>query len=59
VIEVNAKDVTACAFGGADGSTLYITTSRRDRGDADGPQAGAVFATPTGVRGAALNPFAG
>ncbi|HET6824786.1 MAG TPA: SMP-30/gluconolactonase/LRE family protein [Amnibacterium sp.] len=59
VIEVNAKDVTACAFGGDDRSTLYITTSRRDRGDADGPQAGAVFAVPTGVRGAALHPFAG
>jgi sugar lactone lactonase YvrE len=59
VIEVNAKDVTACAFGGADRSTLYITTSRRDRGDADGPQAGAVFAVPTGVRGAVPHPVAG
>lgn len=59
VIEVNAKDVTACAFGGDDRSTLYITTSRRDRGDADGPQAGAVFAVPTRVRGAVLHPFAG
>jgi sugar lactone lactonase YvrE len=59
VIEVNAKDVTACAFGGGDRSTLYITTSRRDRGDADGPQAGAVFAVPTRVRGAVPYPFAG
>lgn len=59
VIEVNAKDVTACAFGGDDRSTLYITTSRRDRGDADGPQAGAVFAVPTSVRGAVPYPFAG
>ena len=59
VIEVGAKDVTACAFGGDDRSTLYITTSRRDRGDADGPQAGAVFAVPTRVRGATLHPFAG
>jgi sugar lactone lactonase YvrE len=59
VIEVNAKDVTACAFGGDDRSTLYITTSRRDRGDADGPQAGAVFAVPTRVRGAVPFPFAG
>jgi sugar lactone lactonase YvrE len=59
VIEVSAKDVTACAFGGPDRSTLYITTSRRDRGDADGPDAGAVFAAPTGVRGAVPYAFAG
>lgn len=59
VIEVNAKDVTACTFGGEDRSTLYITTSRRDRGDADGPEAGAVFTIPTSVRGALPHPFAG
>jgi len=59
VIEVNATDVTACAFGGPDRSTLYITTSRRDRGDADGPEAGAVFAVGTRVRGAVPHPFAG
>ena len=59
VIEVNAKDVTACTFGGEDRSTLYITTSRRDRGDADGPGAGAVFTVVTDVRGAVPHPFAG
>jgi sugar lactone lactonase YvrE len=59
VIEVNATDVTACTFGGPDRSTLYITTSRRDRGDADGPEAGAVFTVPTLVRGAVPHPFAG
>ena len=59
VFEVDAKDVTACTFGGPDLSTLYITTSRRDRGDADGPEAGAVFTVPTGVRGAVPFPFTG
>lgn len=59
VIEVDAKDVTSCTFGGADLGTLYITTSRRDRGDADGPGAGAVFTAPTSVRGAVPHPFAG
>jgi sugar lactone lactonase YvrE len=59
VIEVGAKDVTACAFGGPAGRTLFITTSRRDRGDADGPEAGAVFAVETGVRGAPQHEFAG
>lgn len=59
VIEVDAKDVTACTFGGPDLATLYITTSRRDRGDADGPGAGAVFTAPTSVRGTVPHPFAG
>lgn len=58
-IAVGAKDVTACTFGGPQGSTLFITTSRRDRGDLDGPEAGAVFAVETGVRGAAQHAFAG
>jgi sugar lactone lactonase YvrE len=48
-IEVPARRVTACTFGG---TTLYITTSREGLGDAAEPGAGAVFAVETGVRGA-------
>ena len=57
-IELPVGQVTACAFGGRDQSTLYITTSRQELADPE-PQAGAVFAVATGVRGAAQHAFAG
>jgi sugar lactone lactonase YvrE len=47
-IEVPAKQVTACTFGG---TKLYITTSREGLGDAAEEAAGAVFAVETGVQG--------
>ena len=47
--------MTACAFGGPDATTLYITTSRDGLGDAAEAEAGAVFAAETGVRGIAAH----
>jgi sugar lactone lactonase YvrE len=58
-IELPVHQVTACAFGGSGGSTLYITTSRQGLADRAEPEAGAVFVAETGVRGAVQHPFAG
>jgi sugar lactone lactonase YvrE len=58
-IELPVHQVTACTFGGTEGTTLYITTSRQGLADRAEPAAGAVFAAETGVRGAAQHPFAG
>ena len=57
-IELPVHQVTACTFGGPTGTTLFITTSRDGLGDAAEPQAGAVFAAETGVRGARQHAFA-
>ncbi|MEU5977027.1 SMP-30/gluconolactonase/LRE family protein [Streptomyces sp. NPDC047315] len=59
VVEVNARQVTACAFGGADGATLYVTTSRQGLADDQDPAAGAVFTVRPGVTGRPLLPYAG
>ena len=60
VVELPVRDVTSCTFGGPDLSTLFITTSRDGWGDAHAePEAGAVFAVETGVRGAAQPDFGG
>ncbi|MEE1650561.1 SMP-30/gluconolactonase/LRE family protein [Brachybacterium sp. J144] len=52
-IEVGARQVTACTFGGADRSTLFITTSREGLSADDDPQAGSLFTAAPGVRGGA------
>lgn len=53
VVELPCRNVTACAFGGSDRRTLYITTSRDGRPEgAIEPEAGSVFAIETGVTGA-------
>lgn len=60
VVEVPVRDVTSCTFGGPDLSTLFITTSRDGWGEEHAePEAGAVFAVETSVRGAAQPAFAG
>ncbi|MFC0672727.1 SMP-30/gluconolactonase/LRE family protein [Brachybacterium hainanense] len=51
-IEVGARQVTACAFGGEDLRTLFITTSREGLAPEDDPQAGSLFAVEPGVQGA-------
>lgn len=51
-IAVGARQVTACTFGGADRSTLFITTSRENIAEGDDPQAGSLFAVQPGVSGA-------
>ena len=52
VVELPCRNVSSCTFGGVDGSTLYITTSRdgRPKGEVE-PEAGSVFAFDAGVRG--------
>lgn len=58
VVELPVPNPTACAFGGADGTTLYITTSRKHGGDREAAS-GALFAVETGVRGGTVHAFAG
>jgi sugar lactone lactonase YvrE len=59
VVEVPARQVTACTFGGADLDELFVTTSRENLDPGDDPQAGSVFRAAVGVRGLAVRPFAG
>jgi sugar lactone lactonase YvrE len=59
VVELPVSNVTACAFGGADLRTLFITTSRQGLDPDDQPDAGAVFRHEAGVRGAPQHAFAG
>ncbi len=58
-VEVGARQVTACTFGGGDLSTLYITTSREGLAAGDDPAAGAVFAVVPGTSGMPALEFAG
>jgi len=53
-IEVPAHNVTACAFGGENLDTLYITTARVDMSDdelKEKPLSGSIFKVKPGVRG--------
>ena len=59
VVEVGARKVTACAFGGARLDQLFITTSREDLEPGDDPLAGSVFRALVGVRGLPVREFAG
>lgn len=56
VIDIPAKNVTTCTFGGADLTTLYITTAAADRAPGD-RLAGSLFAIETSVRGLPENVF--
>jgi len=62
VVEVPVRKPTCCAFGAADLSTLYITTSRlMEEEDNLGrePSAGGLYAVRPGVEGLIDRPFAG
>ena len=59
VVDLPVSNVTACAFGGPDLRTLFITTSRQGLDEDDQPEAGAVFRYEAGVRGAPQHAFAG
>jgi len=59
VVELPVSNVTACAFGGPELSTLFITTSRQRLDPTEQPEAGAVFRYDAGIRGAPLHAFAG
>ena len=59
VVRLPVTQVTACAFGGADLETLFITTSRQRVEAGEQPAAGALFTVTPGVRGLAPHMFAG
>lgn len=50
-VEVGTRQATACTFGGADLSTLFITTSREGMAQGEDPTAGSLYAVSPGVRG--------
>jgi sugar lactone lactonase YvrE len=59
VIEVPAKQVTACTFGGRDLDQLFITTSREDLKPGEDPLSGSLFRTAVGVAGMPVREFVG
>jgi sugar lactone lactonase YvrE len=59
VIEVPAKKVTACTFGGPQLDRLFITTSRQNIEPGTDPLAGSLFRAVPGVRGLPVREFAG
>lgn len=59
VVDVPARKVTACAFGGEALDRLFITTSREDLRPGEDPLAGALFAADVGVPGRPVREFAG
>ena len=59
VVELPVSNVTACAFGGDDLRTLYMTTSREGLAEDAEPNAGAVFSCDAGVAGLSTGAYAG
>lgn len=62
VLPIPCSQVTCCAFGGEDLSTLFVTSARTGLSAtalAAQPQAGALFMARTNVRGLADAPFRG
>jgi sugar lactone lactonase YvrE len=59
VIEVPAKQVTACTFGSLDLDELFITTSREGLEPSKDPLAGSLFRCAVGVAGRPVREFAG
>jgi sugar lactone lactonase YvrE len=59
VIEVPAKMVTACTFGGRDLDQLFITTSREDLKPGEDPLAGSLFQAAVHVSGMPAREFVG
>lgn len=59
VIEVPARQVSACTFGGDDLGTLYITTSRQGLAEGEDAAAGSLFVARAGATGQPVTPFAG
>lgn len=59
VIDVPARKVTACTFGGDALDELFITTSQEGITPGEDPRAGALFRAEPGVRGLPVREFAG
>ena len=58
-VTVPARHVTSCTFGGHDGSTIFITTSREGLRPEEEPAAGLVFAAHVGIAGLPVLSFGG
>jgi sugar lactone lactonase YvrE len=58
VIEVPAKQATACTLGGQDHKQLFITTSREGLEPGEDPWAGSLFQAAVGVAGLPVREFA-
>lgn len=60
VVRLPVTNVSSCCFGGADGATLFVTTSRQglsaERREAE-PDAGRIFRVTPGVGGPPATPF--
>lgn len=59
-IDVPAPNITACAFGGDDLQTLFITTARQELSDVElaaFPKSGSLFSVKTSVKGLRKNIF--
>ena len=59
VVDVPARKVTACTFGGPHLDQLFITTSREGLAPDDDPLAGSLFRADTGIAGQLVREFAG
>jgi sugar lactone lactonase YvrE len=59
VIEVAAKQATACTFGGSGLDQLFITTSREGLEPGEDPLAGSLFRAAVGVAGMPVREFVG
>jgi sugar lactone lactonase YvrE len=59
VVDVPARQVTACTFGGPELDQLFITTSRENLDPGDDPLAGSLFRADVGVPGRPAREFAG
>jgi sugar lactone lactonase YvrE len=59
VVEVAARKVTACTFGGPVLDELFITTSRQGLEPGEDPLAGSLFRVVPGVTGVPVREFAG
>lgn len=59
IVELPARKVTACTFGGEDLDVLFITTSREGLQPGEEPEAGSLFAAQPGVRGLPVRDFGG
>lgn len=59
VVEVQARKVTACTFGGPQLGELFITTSREDLRPGEDSLAGSLFRARVGVKGMPTREFAG
>jgi sugar lactone lactonase YvrE len=59
VVEVDARKVTACTFGGQALDRLFVTTSRENLEPGEDPQAGSLFWVTPGVTGMPAREFDG